>query len=254
MSPSIWTRCAARAELRPLRLRAWRVVEAQHRISTRKLVDSDAEQQLLEELIETGKPPLPADLAPAGLHYLLATPFRYPPLRHGSRFAARFERGIWYGSRGPRTAFAESAYYRLLFLAGTAAALAPVMLDLSLFSARVETGAGVDLQAPPFDEHEAAISSPTSYRESQALGADMRAAGVEAFLYRSARDRRGGTCAGVFTPRAFARPVPSPPQTWHCVATIDVVEVSKRDVFVRQSFRFPREDFLVGGELPAPTP
>ena len=254
MSPSIWTRCGGEANARPLRLRAWRVVEAQHRISTRKLVDSDAEQQLLEELIEAGKPPLPDDLAAPGLHYLLATPFRYPPLRHGSRFATRFERGLWYGARGPRTAFAESAYYRLLFLAGTTAELAPVMLELSLFSARVDTVSGVDLQAPAFDEHVAAISSPVSYGSSQPLGADMRAAGVEAFLYRSARDRRGGTCAGVFTPRAFARPVPSTPQTWHCVATREAVEVSKHDFFARQVHQFPREDFLVDGELPAPAP
>jgi hypothetical protein len=233
-------------------VRAWRVVEAQHRISTRKLVDSDAEQQVLEELIDAGKPPLPAEPAFRGLHYLLATPFRYPPLRHGSRFGTRWERGIWYGARAPRSAFAESAYYRLLFLAGTTAELEPIMLDLSLFSADVRTATGVDLRAAPFAEHQAVISSPISYRDSQQLGGDMRRDGVAAFLYRSARDRRGGTNVGVFTPETFARPLPSPPQTWHCVASHDAVEVTKRDVFTRQTLRFPREDFLVDGALPAP--
>src|SRR5262245_41559728 len=146
MSPNIWTRCGARGNCRALPVRAWRVVEAQHRIATRRLVDSDAEQQLLEELIDSGKPPLPPEPEYQRLHYLLATPFRYPPLRHGSRFGTRFERGIWYGARAPRTAFAESAYYRLLFLDGTAAELGPVMLDLSLFAAQVQTADGVDLQ------------------------------------------------------------------------------------------------------------
>ena len=113
MSSSIWTRCAGDSEIRPLGLSPWRVVEAQHQVSTRKLVDSADEQILLEELIDRAKPPY---TTPARLHYLLATPFRYPPLRHGSRFGRRHERGIWYGSSTRRAAFAEISYYRLLFL------------------------------------------------------------------------------------------------------------------------------------------
>src|SRR5690606_29208472 len=128
MSSSIWTQCAAGSELRPLRLEPWRVVEAQHRVSTRKLVDSAAEQAVLEELIEGSKPPIPAD---GRLHHLLATPFGYPRLRHGSRFRTRHERGIWYGSESRRTAFAEVAYYRLLFLEGTRAELGPVTTQLT---------------------------------------------------------------------------------------------------------------------------
>src|SRR3954463_15070833 len=110
MSSSIWTRCAGDSEIRPLDVSPWRVVEAQHQLSTRKLVDSAEEQMLLEDLIERSKPPATAGTR---LHYLLATPFRYPPLRHGSRFGSRFVRGIWYGSETRRTAFAEVAYYRL---------------------------------------------------------------------------------------------------------------------------------------------
>ena len=104
MSSSIWTECGGASELRPLRLEPWRVVEGQHQISTRKLVETDAEQGLLEELIDAVKPP---DLAGRRLHYLLSTPFRYPPLRHGSRFGARHDRGVWYGSETLEGAFAE---------------------------------------------------------------------------------------------------------------------------------------------------
>ena len=59
MSPSIWTRCAASFRPRKIELVAWRVVESQYVLATRKLVDSDEEQVLLEELIDRVKPPLP---------------------------------------------------------------------------------------------------------------------------------------------------------------------------------------------------
>src|SRR5580765_7882915 len=147
MSSNIWTRCAGDSEIRSLRRSPWRAVEAQHQVSTRKLVDSLEEQALLEELIDRAKPP---HAVREGLHYLLFTPFRYPPLRHGSRFGTRHERGIWYGSRTQATAFAEKAYYLLLFLEGTAAELAPLETDVSIFQAAYETARGVDLTRPPF--------------------------------------------------------------------------------------------------------
>ena len=59
MSSSIWTRCAGESELRDLALEPYRVVESQHQVATRKLVDSNAEQAVLEDLIETAKPPDP---------------------------------------------------------------------------------------------------------------------------------------------------------------------------------------------------
>ena len=65
---------------------AWRLVEAQHRVSTMKLVGDVDEQITLEELLDGSKPPVPA--ACAHLHYLMFTPFRYVP-RHDSRFARR---------------------------------------------------------------------------------------------------------------------------------------------------------------------
>jgi len=252
MSPSIWTRCAASSEPRRLQVVAWRVVEAQHVVATRKLVDSDAEQQLLEELIETAKPPLPPASESGGLHYLLTTPFRYPPLRHGSRFSSRTERSLWYGSEELRTTFAETAYYRLLFLAGSEADLGPVEVDLSAFRAATESQAGIDLTRGCFDRYREEISSPLRYGASQRLGHDMRQSGVEIFRYRSARDAEGGVNVALFTPRAFCRKRPSVPQTWYCIATSLGVEMAKRDVFERRSYRFPRQQFEIDGRLPAP--
>ncbi len=250
MSSSIWTQCAGRTRVRSLAGDAWRVVEPQHLVATRKLVDSDAEQQVLEELIESTKPPLPA----GRLHFLLTTPFRYPPLRHGSRFGTRAQRGIWYGSVAQRTAFAETAYYRLLFLEGTAAELAPLHVELSAFRASFRSDRGVDLAALPFAAFRDRISSPVDYRESQRLGYEMREAGVYVFRYWSARDRQGGLNVGLFNPKGFSSRKPSVPETWHCVAARDGVETTKKDVFARVSFRFARGEFEVEGRLPAPAP
>ena len=249
MSSSIWTRCAGDSEIRPLHASPWRVVEAQHQLSTRKLVDSAEEQELLEEMIDRVKPP---DMTRGRLHYLLFTPFRYPPLAHGSRFGTRQERGIWYGSIERRTAFAEVAYYRLLFLEGTSAALGTVTTALTAFTARLRTAKGIDLVAAPFNAHRKTIASPTSYASSQALGTAMRNAGVEAFRYPSARDVEDGINVGVFAPSAFGNAKPKSLETWHCAASHVRVELTHSDYFKRETFAFPRSQFLVQGALPAP--
>ena len=246
MSSSIWTRCEGRSSLRRLRGEAWRVVEDQYLFSTRKLVASDAEQRVLEELLEASKP----EAVPRGLHYLLSTPFRYPPLTRGSRFRTRADAGVWYGSREARTAFAEAAYSRLLFLEGTAG-IDSLELDLSAFRAGYDSTRGVDLTRAPFSAYRDAISSPTSYADSQPLGREMREAGVEACLYDSARDPAGVNLA-LFTPRAFSARKPSAPESWRCVAPPLFLEVMKKDVFRRASHRFERGQFEVDGKLPAP--
>lgn len=241
--------CAGDSRLRALRLEPWRVVESQHQVSTRKLVDSDAEQQLLEQLIEAAKP---REQTRGRMHYLLFTPFRYPPLRYGSRFGTRFESGIWYGSETLRTAFAEVSYYRLLFLEGSAADLGLVQTELTAFRAGVRTTRGIDLTLKPFREHEPVLASPVSYRETQALGGAMRGAHVEAFRYRSARDAERGVNVGVLVPAAFGRRQPRGLETWHCAATRARVELVKRDYFTRDAFAFERAEFLVEGVLPLP--
>ena len=230
------------------------MVEAQHVVSTRKLVDSLEEHEVLEQLIEASKPPLPDEKEFAGLHFLLATPFRYPPLRHGSRFGTRTERSLWYGSTLPRTAFAEAAYYRLLFVEGTSAALGVVTVEQSLFHVPIRASKGIDLTRSPFDRHRKTIAAPSSYRATQTLGTAMREDGVQAFRYPSARDVKTGANLALFTPRAFAAVKPGVPETWHSVATRECVEFTKKDVFEKRAFTYPRLDFVVDGQLPAPAP
>jgi hypothetical protein len=77
------------------------MVEAQHIASTMKLVDTAAEQDLLEEIIEAHKPPLPEEAR--ALDYLLAAPFRYTPFAPGSRFRSPADAGVFYGAESVRT-------------------------------------------------------------------------------------------------------------------------------------------------------
>jgi hypothetical protein len=247
-SADLWSRLGGPVHVTSRRFEAWRVVEGQHVVSTRKLVDTAEEQEILEALIETVKPAPAQGRAFQDLHYLLATPFRYPPLRHGSRFGARGERGLWYGSLSRRTTLAERAYYRLLFLEGTTADLSPVMVQETAFRAAIRARRYVDLTAVPFQTARDEVSSPISYAVSQPLGAAMRAAGVQAFSFASARDREGTNIA-LFEP-VFSASLPLGGDTWACTASKSTVEFRSR--FVGESHLFPRSQFEIAGKLPSP--
>jgi len=103
---------AATAE-KPLAVTVQRLVEQQGIDGLAPLVE-DLDQLARLALVEASKPPAPEAQQPnTPRHRLLITPFRYPPLRHGSRFGPRQERGIFYGSRCRQGALVEGAYYGL---------------------------------------------------------------------------------------------------------------------------------------------
>lgn len=254
MSSDIWTRCGAESNIRRLRRSAWRVVEDQHVSSTFKLVDSTDEHDLLEALLDEAKPPPPAVDELAEMHYLLYTPFRYPPLRHGSRFGGRLERGLWYGSAHVDTALAETAYYLFLFVEGTTADLLPLNLRRLAFPARIATSRGVDLTRGPFLEYADQLAHKSSYPATQDLGTAMRDAGVEAILYTSARDPRQGLNLALLSARAFARrEVPTDTQqTWAVTLTSEGVLFHRGLGRGSRRIHYSRNQFLVDGVLPAP--
>ncbi len=105
MPKNIWIDCNGKNYITSIDVEAWRIIEDQEKVATRKLVDSLDEVVILEELLELNKPEIKPDLL--GLHPLLYTPFRYPPLPRGSRFGSNIERGLWYGSLKIQTAIAE---------------------------------------------------------------------------------------------------------------------------------------------------
>jgi hypothetical protein len=214
MSLPIWTPAALRSELAAYERRVWRLVEGQHLISTRKLVESNAEQRLLEDLIEATKPAVPEDCR--GLDYLLSTPFRYRAGYRGSRFRrAGATPGVFYAAEEPQTAVAEMAFYRLLFFAESPATPWPVNpSEYTGFSTSVRTKCALDLTLPPLDADGAAWRDPIDYTRCQALAEAAREAGAEVLRYESVRDPEGGACAAVLQCAAFAEPHPLDYQTW----------------------------------------
>jgi hypothetical protein len=209
-----WTPAALSRERRRLSGLAWRIVEAQHRVSTMKLVDTLAEQSALESLLDATKPPVPPDCA--SLDYLLSTPFRYnAPYPSGSRFRrAGLTAGVFYASREIETAVAEMACHRLLFYADAPAVPWPARAgDYTAFSIRYRTAGGIDLSAAPFDAERARWTHPTDYAPSQALADAARAAGVDVVRYPSSR-QPGGLNVALLACRAFAAPAPIERRTW----------------------------------------
>lgn len=217
MSSATWTPDALSSEKRRLSGPAWRVVEAQHRISTLKLVDTLAEQAHLERIIERTKPPVPAECR--HLHYLLSTPFRYgAPYPRGSRFRrAGLTPGVFYASASPSTAVVEAAFHRLLFFADAPDAPWPDNAgEFTAFSVRYRTSAGLDLAVAPFARERGAWTHPTDYARCHALADAARAAGIDVLRYPSARDGRaaGATNVALMRCRAFASAAPLERQTW----------------------------------------
>lgn len=246
---AIWAACSARAAPVALAGEIFRLVESQEQVATNSLVRTLAEQALLEELLETSKPALPGPAI--GLHYLLATPFRYPPLPWGSRFGRRFEPSLFYAARGPDTVLAESAYYRVVFWSGMATPpSAPLDTRHTLFSVTIQTLQGLQLQEPPFDEFADALTNRRRYDATQALGSAMREEGIEAFEYASARDPQRGINVALFAPTVLATNKPTILDEWLCETTAERVSYySRPGGGIRE---FPRQHFLVDGELPLP--
>lgn len=213
------------------------MVEAQHHAATMKLVDSVVEQDVLERLIETTKPPVPPKCA--GLDFLLATPFRYDAVYPaGSRFRrAGRTPGVFYAAERPETAAAEIAFYRLLLHCETPALPFPSnAAEFTGFSVAVATQRAIDLTEAPFLADRAQWISPTNYEPCQALADRARGAGVEAIRYQSTRDPKQGANLALLSCRAFASPRPLERQTWR-------IRVAETGIQARREFPSLALDF-----------
>lgn len=212
-----WTPTALASEARPWHGSGWRAVEAQHQVASMRLVRGDlADQALLESILDEAKPPVPGELA--GLHWLLATPFRYRPLGTGSRFRRPDDPGVFYGAEDRQTACAESGFWRLRFWLDSAGlAERPASLELTLFEFHGASPRALDLTAPPLAADRVLWTDRNDYRATQELAVQARAAAIGLLRYESAR-YVAGYCLAVLTPDVF-RAVPEPyrhqQQTWH---------------------------------------
>jgi len=215
MSLPIWTPDALQSEKRAVSGPYWRLVEAQHQVSTMKLVDTVDEQSLLEDILEGSKRRFPTECA--GVDYLLATPFRYDAAYpYGSRFRrAGWTRGVYYAAASVETALAEMAFYRLLFYSESPATPLPAnAAEYTAFSAEITTPAAIDLTTPPLSDDRALWTHPTDYEPCQMLADTARTAEIEAILYQSVRDPLGGQNIALLTPRGFSRKQPVERVSW----------------------------------------
>lgn len=192
----------------------FRIVEAQHSISTDRLLDDPAEQEVLERLIEAAKPTMPA--VARGLHHLLGTPFRYGYAKE-TRFRRAHERpGIFYGSEGQATAVAEAAYWRMRFFAASPGMKLPkTTLEHLAFSVPVAVERALDLTNSPLVAGRTQWTHPTDYAPCQRLAERARRLNAQLIRYESVRDPAGGANVALLDPAGFQKPVPTSEQTWH---------------------------------------
>ena len=254
MSRDIWTQCAPKFKFCSYDGSPWRVVEAQHVIATRKLVDSDEEQAVLEGLIDEAKPPHPYDEECKRYHYLLWTPFRYPPLLYGSRLGTPDRRGIWYGSEKIETAFAEKAYYTFLLRAGSRADFGVFETAITVFSAHVRSKLCADLMKAPFEKFEEELTAPDSYAVSQRVGTELRERGAEVIRFTSARCPDRGANVAITQIPVFQDRKPTQDCSWFCISSENAVEfkpVGLQEIDVARKV-FQKSDFEVNGKFPSP--
>ena len=216
----------------------WRGVEAQHIVATMRLVDSLEEQAVLENLLESSKPPLPVPEQPVPQqpahqhpeqperHHLLTTPIRYR-----SPFASRFRRahrvGVWCGAQTLKPAAAEVACWRWRFLvASSGLENSELHTQHTFFQAQV-AGQVIDLGLPPWSTLEAMWTQDRDYSATHDLAAAARAAGVQWLRYPSALEV-GGHCAAVFNAHPLNLQQPHAPQTWHCRTTAHSVWLGRQ--------------------------
>lgn len=210
-----------------------RIVESQEQVATTKIVGNLAEQDLLERMLEDNKP---GSIDP-GLHYLLSTPFRYPPLKYGSRFGSTLEPSLFYASMELRTCLSECAYYRFIFWYDMASPPPnPIRTQHTVFRVELLSDRCVDLRSRAYDRLRSELQSAVSYATSQALGRHLRQAGAQLLIFESVRGP--GINAAAYTTEVFAS-APGGQELWNS-------ELSSQLVLLRGAgglFRFPLSEF-----------
>jgi len=239
----------AASDARKTTLDLWRAVEAQHRVSTMVLVDTLDEQALLERILDDSKPAL--DGAQRSLHYLLFTPFRYPPLPSGSRFRGPLDPGVFYGAEAIRTACAELGFWRWRLLLDSPQLQSIPPVPQTLFRT-VVAGRAIDLRQPPWSQRRKQWTDPDDYRACQKLAREARTEGIRLIRYQSVRDPQAGTCAAVLSHTAFVDPAPAESQTWSLAVFRQRVFWRRDSIFEEESFDFDATQWQARSAQPRP--
>lgn len=223
---------------RPYANEVWRLVEAQHVVSTTKLVDGREEQEQLEEILETTKPPVPPECR--HLYYLLFTPFRYGSYPKDSRFRRKGESpGVFYGAEDPLTAVAETVWQRKVFFDASSDTPLPKEPGIyTAFSMNVRVPLAIDLTKPPMAHDAHLWTDPDDYSACLDLADHVRQAGCELIRYASVRHPDALANIAVLTCRAFESANPVQYQTWHLILRPGRTQVRREHPRVSVEFEF----------------
>jgi len=146
---------------------------------------------------------------------------------------------------------------------------------LDRIKAAIEPNNGVKLQSPDWLNVRSQLVDPEDYRFTQAIGAEMREAGVEAFQFISARAVQVGIRSlddqptegglqnlatdyvginwGLFEPSAFQKTQPSNPRPMIVITTKENVSVVMTETDGSSTaLEFPVTHFMVSGRIPRP--
>ncbi|MEJ1992623.1 MAG: RES family NAD+ phosphorylase [Maritimibacter sp.] len=240
----ILTPAALSFEAAPWKGQGWQVVEAQHRVSTLKLVDDFAEQRLLDEILDEDKPRIPeeCDL----LDVDLSAPFRCA-LAGG--YESRFRQsggvdGVFYASESIETAVAEMVFLRLQFFAESPETPWPDdAADYTALQVGLEHDRAIDLTKGSFAAEESLWRHPTDHAACHLLGNNAREAGIGLIQYPSEVDPAGGTNLALLSCTGFASPEPLLRESWRirlgrlgAQAICDLPQL-------RLGISFPRSDY-----------
>jgi len=242
MSLDIWTQCAAH-RVEAFSEKVFRSVVPGAGNTTRKYVDNDDEHQALEAELDQHKPSYPH----GPHHFLIASAFRYPPLKWGSRFGTIRERALFYGALEERTSKAERAYYQLRFVSASAG-LTDNSCTLNIFSVTAKAANSINLASPPFNAFATKVLAPDSYAHSQPFGTAMRSANIPLFRYPSVR-LVGGTNVGIFQMSALTSRNPVTETLYTLLIKDDVATLQPLSSAGTMD-SFPRTAFNVNGIFP----
>ena len=220
----------------PYRRNVWRVIEGQYRSSTVRLVDTFAEHDVLEALLEASKPPVPEPCR--HLDYQFWSPFRYGRYPAHSRFR-RIGRtpGVWYGAEEPLTAISETIWQKLRFFAASPATPLPRRpIEHTAVMADIRADRALELTAPEL-AGAGRWSDPDNHADCLALADAMQASGGEAIVYASVRHPEPARNVAVLSCAAFAQPAPLQVQTWHITLGPELVRASCETLNQRFTYR-----------------
>lgn len=227
----------------------YRIVETQEYAATTKLTDNLDDQDLLEQMLDKVKPPYKKNTQQR--HYLISTPFRYPPLLHGSRFGSVMMPSYFYASENISTTLVECAYYRFVFLDDmTIPYHKAISSEHMSFSVKVKSTAMADLTQVTSKSIIDILTSTSSYQFTQTLASTLiEDNNFDMIRFTSARDSNHGSNVALNSPNLIKSKQPENTMNWICQTTTKKISFNAYGV---RPLSFSLESFLVNGVLPRP--